>query len=95
MFVIQDERMGVEGKEIVMSDRDQESETEGGRDLVRDLRKEVRGKEVGGQGREKENVADPDQKKKGKVEGVPDLVQEIDATGEIGKAGREELKRTT
>ena len=94
MFVIQVERMVVEEKEIVMSDRDQESETEGGRDLARALEKEVSGKEVGGQDREKENVAGPDQKIKEKVEGTPGHVHEIDGIEETGRTGKEGSKKT-
>ena len=95
MFVILVEKMGVEEKESAMTGQDQEIETGGEKDLGQGLEIEVREKEAEDQGLERENVADPDQKKKGKVEGVPDLVQEIDETGEIGKAGREELKRMT
>ena len=66
MFGIQDGKMVVEEKEIAMSDRDQESEIEGEKGLGRVLEKEVIGKEVGDQDREKENVAGQGQKKKGK-----------------------------
>jgi len=87
--------MAVEEKESAMTGQDQEIETGGEKDLGQGLEIEVSEKEAEDQGLERENAADPDQKKKGKVEGVPDLVQEIDGTGEIGKAGKEELKRTT
>jgi len=91
MSAIQVGKMVVEEEEIAMSDRDQESETEGEKGLGRDLEKEVIGKEVGGQGREKENVAGQGQKKKGKVEGTPDHVHEIDGIEEIGsRKGRVE-----
>jgi hypothetical protein len=93
MFVIQDGKMVVEEKEIVMSDRDQESQPKGGKDLGRDLEREVRGKKVGDQGREKENVAGPGQKTKRKVEGTPDHVHEIEGIDETGKVGKEESKK--
>ena len=93
MSAIQVGKMVVEEKEIAMSDRDQESETEGEKGLGRDLEKGLIGKEVGGQGREKENVAGQGQKKKGKVEGTPDHVHEIEGIEEIGKAGKEESKK--